>query len=139
MVTPDLRAPVTVVLVDDREDLRRLLSMLLDDEPDFVVVAEGSNGKEAIELAAAHRPDLLVLDHDMPVMTGLEALPHITETTTTQVVIFSADADELRDRALALGAAAVITKSTGVMTFVELLRDVIATGGCVEPAQPWRI
>lgn len=111
--------------------------MLLDDEPDFVVVAEGRNGREAIALVEEHHPDLIVLDHDMPVMTGLEALPHIVEASDTRVVLFSSDAEDLRSKALELGAAAAIPKATGVMTFVEQLRHVMtATGGSDDSAQP---
>ena len=100
--------------------------MLLDDEPDFVVVAEGGNGREAIQLAERLQPDLVVMDNDMPVMTGLEALPHVLAAANTRVVMFSADADDLRERALSLGASTAVTKSTGVLTFVEELRSVLA-------------
>ena len=134
-----------MVLVDDRDDIRRLLAMLLDDEPDFVVVAEGANGREAIQLAEELQPDLVVLDNDMPVMTGLEALPHVLEVAPTLVVLFSSDADDLRDQALRLGAARAVTKSTGVLTFVEELRTVLssaaaegARGGCAETGRPSR-
>lgn len=120
-------APCTVVLVDDRDDIRRLLAMLLDDEADFVVVAEGKNGREAIQLAEQLQPDLVVLDNDMPVMTGLEAIPHVLTAAPTRVVLFSSDADDLRTQALELGASSAIAKSTGVLTFVEQLRDVLAT------------
>jgi NarL family two-component system response regulator LiaR len=140
-----LGTPCTVVLVDDRDDIRRLLAMLLDDEPDFVVVAEGRNGREAIELAQELTPDLLVIDNDMPVMSGLEAIPHVVAAVPTKVVMFSADADDLRARALDLGAAAAITKATGVLTFVEELRRVIGgscgqdvRGGSAASALPWR-
>lgn len=133
------RTPCTVLLVDDRDDIRRLLTMLLEDEPDFVVVAEAANGREAIELAQRHRPDLVVLDNDMPVMTGLEALPHIVESAAAQVVLFSADADDYRDRAIELGAAEAIPKSTGVMSFVDQLRAVRrATADCAESEPPSR-
>lgn len=126
-------APNTVLLVDDRDDIRRLLALLLEDEPDFIVVAEAADGRQAIELAERLRPDLVVLDNDMPVMTGLEALPLITQAVDTKVVLFSADADHHRDRALSLGAAEAIPKSTGVLSFVEQLRAVLAgTGGCAE-------
>jgi DNA-binding NarL/FixJ family response regulator len=130
-----------VVLVDDRDDIRRLLAMLLDDEPDFLVVGEGANGREAITLTERHQPDLVVLDNDMPVMTGIEALPHVIAAAPTRVVLFSSDADDLRARALSLGAATAVTKSTGVLTFVEELRRVLATcptGGSAATSRPSR-
>jgi DNA-binding NarL/FixJ family response regulator len=117
--------PCTVVLVDDRDDIRRLLAMLLDDEPDFDVVAEGKNGREAIRLVEELKPDLLVIDNDMPVMSGLEAIPHVVAAASTKVVLFSADADDLRDRALSLGAVTAVSKATGVLTFVDQLRRVL--------------
>lgn len=129
-------APCTVVLVDDRDDIRRLLAMLLDDEPDFLVVAEGTNGRDAIQLTEQLQPDLVVMDNDMPVMTGLEAIPHVLAAAPTRVVLFSSDADDLRGRALDLGASSAITKSTGVLTFVEELRQILSTESDASRAEP---
>lgn len=117
-------AATRTVLVDDRADLRHLLSLLLDDEPDFVVVGEAADGRAAIDLTRRTRPDLVVMDHDMPVMTGLEALGELDEGPL--VVLFTSDADAVRAQALAAGAAAVIGKDTGVLTLVEQLRCLLA-------------
>lgn len=113
-----------VLVVDDRAELRRLLVLLLEDEPDFTVIGEAANGREALERTVELRPDLVLLDHDMPVMSGMEALERMPRGPA--VVLVSSAADELEERALALGAAAAIPKATGVLSLVERLREVRA-------------
>ena len=64
-----------VLVADDLEDSRYLVRRFLERSGQFVVVAEASNGKQAVELVEQHTPDLALLDLAMPVMDGLEALP----------------------------------------------------------------
>ena len=66
-----------VMICDDEPSLRTLLRIALGLEPDLEVVAEAANGREAIDLAEQHRPDVILLDLAMPVMDGLEALPKL--------------------------------------------------------------
>ena len=103
-----------VVLVDDSDDVRRLLRLALETTGSFEVVAECGDGDEAIALAYRHRPDLLMLDTSMPRMDGLEALPAIVALCPdTAVVMFSGFEDvRLAARARELGAADFVEKST---------------------------
>lgn len=85
--------PARVVLVDDTADIRLLLRALLAEVDGVDVVGEGGNGVEAIELAARLQPELLVLDHRMPVLDGMAALPEIWRAAPqTRVVLLSGEA-----------------------------------------------
>ena len=82
---------IRVVVADDTPDMRLLLRLSMARRPDIEVVGEAANGQEAIDLAAALRPDLLVLDLAMPVLDGLSALPTLALVAPeTRVVILSA-------------------------------------------------
>ena len=82
-----------VLVVDDDPDLRFLLRVLLDRAGETAVVAEATNGQEAIEIAREHRPDVIVLDEMMPVMGGTEAIPGLREVAPeAKIVIYSAAA-----------------------------------------------
>ena len=81
-VTHDARrAKARVLLADDHAVVRRGLRMVLDAEPDLEVVAEASDGHEAVRQALETRPDLAVLDISMPRMTGLQATRESSEAS----------------------------------------------------------
>lgn len=82
-----------VLVVDDDPDLRFLLRVALDRRGESVVIAEASNGREAIDAARAHQPDVIILDEMMPVMTGMEALPELRSAApNSRIVVYSAAA-----------------------------------------------
>lgn len=89
----------TVVLVDDAEDLRVLVSRLLDRDGRFQVVGEAGDGAEGIDVVGRTVPDVVLLDLAMPVMDGLEALPRIREASpSTRIVILTGfEEDQLTD------------------------------------------
>lgn len=105
-------APIRVLLVDDAEEMRGLLALSLRLTGDFEIVGEAGNGREAVDVTARERPDLVLLDLSMPVMDGLEALPLIlAEAPDTVVVVFSAFEDHrLGKEARARGAAGYLEK-----------------------------
>jgi DNA-binding NarL/FixJ family response regulator len=121
-------ALATVVIVDDCADIRLLLRVTLDLYGELVVVGEGADGRAAIELAGDLRPGLVLLDHHMPGLTGLEALPEIRRASpVTTVVLYTADVDpQLREAALLAGAAAVLDKTTVTIDLVDALAGVMA-------------
>ena len=83
-VTDDLK----VLIVDDSEDLRDLLSLVIDRHPHgWHVVATAADGQQAIQVAGSNQPDLVLLDIAMPVMDGMQALPHIREAAPNAVVV----------------------------------------------------
>ena len=106
--------PVRVAIVDDTEDVRLLLRMAFRLDPRFAIVGEGANGKEAISLAEAEHPDLMILDRQMPVMDGVEAIPEIhTRSPRTAIVLYTAGADAgTYDAAISAGALDVVDKAS---------------------------
>lgn len=68
-----MEAPIRVVHVDDDPDVRSFIDFRLRADPGIQILATGQNGREALQLANRHRPDVMILDIDMPVMSGLEA------------------------------------------------------------------
>jgi DNA-binding NarL/FixJ family response regulator len=127
MTTEDLEAADvrtrSVLLADDTADVRILMRSLLELGGHFTVVAEASNGEEAIEKAEVHRPDLVLLDLAMPVMDGLEALPEILRRSPdSKIAVMSGFArDRLADQALQLGAHGYIEKGIPTRVLVERL------------------
>jgi CheY-like chemotaxis protein len=110
--------PYSVLVVDDDPDIRRLITMLLSGDPDFAVVGEAGDGAQAIELAAAQQPDVIILDLVMPVMDGLTALPALRAAAPGgRVVVVTGSASEAAAHtALASGAAAFVRKGPSLVS-----------------------
>jgi DNA-binding NarL/FixJ family response regulator len=126
---------IRVAVADDTPDMRLLLRIAMDRRPEIEIVGEAANGQEAIELAAALRPDLLVLDLEMPILDGLSALPTLTVVAPeTRVVILSAmPADTVAVQAMSAGAAAFVQKTTSIESLVdELLRGASLLDAVIE-------
>jgi DNA-binding NarL/FixJ family response regulator len=118
---------VRVGIVDDSTEIRRLLYLFLRADDRFEVVGEAANGEEAIDLAIKEAPDLLILDHHMPLLSGVDALPEIRRLApATAVVLYSAGADpHVSGRALAAGALAVLEKLDVGSSIVDRLADIL--------------
>jgi DNA-binding NarL/FixJ family response regulator len=84
--------PVRVVLVDDSLVFLEAAAEVVSSTPGFELVATGTSGEEAVELAASHRPELVLVDHRMPGMTGVEAADRIRVSVPSIVIaILTAD------------------------------------------------
>lgn len=125
--------PLRVMLVDDTADVRLLVRMLLAERGGVEVVAEATNGLEAIDLAAALQPDLIVLDIAMPELDGLSALPRLREASPeSRIVMLSAFPRASQEaKALAAGAVAYVEKTVATE---ELVDDLIAGAGLLDVA-----
>jgi two-component system response regulator DesR len=103
----------TVVLADDEVLLRKALAALLPLESDITVLAEAADGADAVEQTLRHRPDVLVIDLEMPNVDGLAAVAAIRESRPAQVILMltrHARPGVLR-RALKLGVQGFVSKS----------------------------
>jgi PAS domain S-box-containing protein len=119
--------PSTAVVVDDAIEVRLLVKHQLGLSGRFVVVGEGSTGRDAVEQVRTHRPDVLLMDVSMPDMDGLEALPRVREASPKTVVVMYTGFEEggLAARAQALGAAALLEKSAAVDDLPDRLAEVV--------------
>jgi DNA-binding NarL/FixJ family response regulator len=117
-----------IVLVDDTPEIRFLLRVGLEVDGRFEVVGEAVNGLEAIDIAAAERPDAVLLDLAMPVMDGLEAIPKIIEASPdTKIVVLTAfDAGQMYDEAISRGASAYIEKGVEVEHIADKISAICA-------------
>lgn len=110
-------AKLRVLVIEDSLTVRRRLCEVLTGDPDIDVVAEGENGQQAIELCHLHRPDVVTLDMQLPVLNGVAATEHIMAHYPTPILIVSASTNrgELFDTydALAAGAVDVLEKPRG--------------------------
>jgi DNA-binding NarL/FixJ family response regulator len=118
---------VRVGIVDDSAEIRRLLRLFLDADDRFEVIDEATDGEEAINLVARAAPDLLILDQQMPGLSGVDALPEIRrQSPGTAVVLYAGGGDpNLSGRALAAGALAVLEKLSVGSSIVDRLADIL--------------
>lgn len=123
------------MLVDDHEVVRRGLRALLEAEPDIEVVAEASSGKEAVDLAKIHSPEVVVMDVRMPGGGGVEACREIrADNPGIQVVMLTSYSDdEALFNSLMAGAAGFVLKQIRGRDLVEAIRTVASGRSLLDP------
>jgi two-component system, NarL family, response regulator NreC len=125
-----------IVLADDHTIVRRGLRLVLERQPDFAVVAEASNGREAIDVVLRESPDVAVIDIAMPLLNGIEAAKRISdERPKTAVVILSMHSDEgYILKALRAGARGYLLKDSAENDLIQAIRAVRAGKAFFSPA-----
>jgi DNA-binding NarL/FixJ family response regulator len=116
--------PIRILVVDDHPILRQGLTALLANEPDMLLMGEASNGREAIEQFRSLRPDIMLLDVQMPDLDGIEVLVAIRgEFPAARIIILTTYAgDALAQRALKAGAQGYILKGLLRKDLLETIR-----------------
>ncbi len=117
---------IRILLADDHSVMRRGLRLLLESQPEFVVVAEASNGRQAAEQAEAAQPDVAVVDIAMPNSSGIEAAQRMTaELPNIAIVILSMHSDEgYVLRALKAGVKAYVLKDSAGGDLIDAIKAV---------------
>lgn len=129
-------APIRVLIVDDDPLVRSALTLMLGGRSDLELVGEASNGAEALDLVAGHRPDVVLMDLRMPVLNGLDATTRIFELADPPAVIVltTFDADEHVVAAVAAGADGFLLKDTPPADIVDAIKRVAAGEAMLSPS-----
>lgn len=123
-----------VVLVDDEALVRSGLRLLLSNSPDIEVVAEASNGRDAVATVLDAQPDVVLMDIRMPVMDGIAAVEKILSVQTVPIIMLTAfDTDSFILRALRAGAAGFLLKSTPPESLMAAVRAAAAGQPLLSP------
>src|SRR5262249_25504269 len=103
---------IRILTVDDHPVLRKGIAALVNSEPDMKLIAEASNGQEAVEMFRSHRPDITIMDLQMPELNGTEAILEIQkEFPDARIVVLTTyNGDSQVLKALKAGARAYILK-----------------------------
>jgi CheY-like chemotaxis protein len=119
---------IAVLLVDDEPSIRMIGRVLVSSEPDMEVIAEASNGREAIEAAITFALDVIVMDMNMPGVDGLEATRSILQAApTTKILIYTDCRDSSLPAVVAkAGAVGLLYKPAGKPEFLRAIRDAYA-------------
>lgn len=127
---------IRVLSVDDHALLREGIASLIATQPDIKVVAEASNGREAVELFRQHRPDITLMDLQMPEMSGIDALGAIrAEFPDARIIVLTTYKGDVQVmRALQAGARAYLLKSLMRKDLLDTIRAVHAGEKRMSPA-----
>jgi two-component system response regulator NreC len=119
---------IRILLADDHTLMRRGLRLLLESRPEFSVVAEASDGRQAVEQTEAMQPDIAVLDIAMPNLSGIEAAQRVRAVSPrTGIIILSMHADEgYVLRALKAGAMGYLLKDSAEGDLIDAIKSVHA-------------
>jgi DNA-binding NarL/FixJ family response regulator len=132
---PDSR--IRILLADDQENIRVAYRIILDAQPDMIVVGEAADGASAVAQARRLRPDVVLADIRMPRMDGLEltrvlAGPQVSDPFRI-VVVTSFDLDEYVYAALRNGACGFLLKRSGPALLIEAVRAAVAGDTLISP------
>ena len=121
---PSIQSTIRIVIAEDQASVRRGAAMLLSMEPDMEVVGQARNGVEAVELALALRPDVILMDLHMPLKGGVSATREITQTLPScQVLVLTTlHDDETVFEAVRAGAHAYLLKDVHESELLETIR-----------------
>ena len=116
--------PIRVLVADDDATIRASLRLLVDSDAGMCVVAEAGDGDEAVRLAAQHRPDVVLMDVQMPRMTGLEATRILAgQASGARVIVLTMfDLDEYVYEALRAGASGFLLKNSPPADVLQAIR-----------------
>lgn len=127
--------PIRVMLAEDQTLLRRAFSKLLSLEADIEIAAEAADGEEAIQMARAHRPDVILMDLQMPRLDGIAATRRIVaEVPGTYVIVLTTfEDDEQIFNAINAGAVGYLLKDSREAEIIEAIRIAASGASALSP------
>jgi len=134
-------APLRVLVADDQELVRAGFRLILESSG-FAVVAEAADGAAAVELAAAHRPDVVLMDIRMPVLDGIAATRQLTASgsgTPKVVILTTFDLDDYVYEALRAGASGFLLKDAPRADLIAAVRVAAAGDALLSPSVTRRL
>ncbi|WP_322905896.1 response regulator transcription factor [Paenibacillus campi] len=122
--------PIRIILADDQALIRQGIRYILDLQPDMEVIAEAARGDEAVRLAAQHQPDLMLMDIQMPGMTGIEATQTIlsAQPGIRIVLLTTFDVQEYVIEGIRAGASGYLLKDIDMGEMIQGIRSICAGG-----------
>ena len=131
-----MSTPIRVLIVDDQALFREGLHTLLSVQTDLQVVGEARNGEEALRLAAAHEPDIILMDLHMPILDGVAATRRLqsSQPAIKVIVLTTFDDDEDVFEGLRAGAVGYLLKDVPSEKLVEAIRGVARGESFLEPS-----
>jgi len=127
---------IRILLADDHTVVRQGLRKLLEERPDWEVIAEAGDGREAVRLAEQHKPDVAILDVAMPLLNGIEATRQITKRApSTRVLVLSMHADEAYvTQILQAGATGYLLKDSADVDLLKAVSEAAQGRSFFSPA-----
>jgi two-component system response regulator NreC len=127
---------IRILLADDHTVVRKGLRLLLENQPEFQVIGDAADGREAVALAEQHKPDVIVMDVAMPVLNGIEAARQIsTKLPSAAIVFLSMHSDEgYVLKALKVGARAYLLKDSAEYDLINAVKAVSIGKAFFSPA-----
>jgi DNA-binding NarL/FixJ family response regulator len=137
----EVSAQIRILAVDDHVLVRQGISVLIGTETDMTLVAEASNGREAIQQFRKHRPDITLMDLQMPEMNGLDAITAIRgESPEAKIIVLTTYQGDVQIlRALKAGARGYLLKNTIHKELAETIRAVHAGKKALSPEASYEI
>lgn len=125
-----MQGTTTIILADDHSLVRDGIRSLLEEEDDFDVIGEASNGEEAVALVQKKNPVLLIIDIRMPVMNGIEAVEELKRLKhpVKSIILSMHDSEEYILKSLSAGASGYLLKDTGKSEFIKAINTVVQGG-----------
>jgi DNA-binding NarL/FixJ family response regulator len=117
---------ISVLIADDHSLIRQGLKQILELESDIVVIAQASNGSEAIQLAREYKPDVILMDINMPGINGLQAIEQIKDDKiSSRIIVLTIHEDrEYLFKTLQMGAEGYVLKDAEPKVLIEAIRNV---------------
>jgi len=132
---------ISVVIADDEALIRSGLQLMLESQPDLRVVAETDNGHDAVDLASSLRPDVILMDIQMPRLSGIDATRRVTsrDNPTRVIMLTTFGDDENIYDALQAGASGFLLKDSRPEEVINAIRAVAAGDALLSPAVTKRL